>query len=278
MKSKSVLAPATASVAIGALGLSAAVQAAQAPAAAADSALEEIIVTAQFRNENGIGPCDPIRLPSLLLKLGVMVMFKPLSDRFSGMAIKNGNMRCMLVNSNHRISKQNFTIAHELYHLFIQTDFTSEISETGRFDKSDKNEYNADCFAAYLLMPEEGVLTLIPENELSAKNKLTLPTIVKIDQYFACSRTSVLFRLREIGLIDYTRYSPMLENVKQSALMLGYDGDLYANGNHHLTITNYGPKAKDLYDKEIISESHFISLMNDIGIDITSITNESGHE
>lgn len=230
---------------------------------------------AQFRAQNGVGPNDPIRFKSFLLKLGVMVMFKPLSAKFSGMAIKNSSFRCMLINSNHRLSKQHFTIAHELYHLFIQDDFTSEVSAAGMFDKTDRNEYNADCFAAYLLMPEEGVISLIPSSELS-RNKVTLSTIVKIEQYFACSRTSVLFRLSEIGLIDYSRYKPLTENVKQTAMLLGYNSDLYDPGNHNLVITNYGTKAKGLYDREIISESHFISLMGDIGIDITNFA--SGNE
>ena len=229
----------------------------------------------QFRAENGVGACDPIRLESFLLRLGVMTMFKPLTDKFSGMAIKNEKFKCMLINSNHRVSKQHFTIAHELYHLFIQKDFISEISNAGQFDKKDKNEYDADCFASYLLMPEEGIVSLIPTGERS-KNKITLPTIVKIEQYFRCSRRSVLFRLSEIGLIDYSKYNTYTENVKQSALLLGYDGDLYEAGNHHLVITNYGAKAKGLYDKETISESHFISLMSDIGIDITNLA--TGHE
>ena len=231
----------------------------------------------QFRAENGIGASDPVSLKSFLLKLGVMAMFKPLSDKFSGMAIKNDHFKCMLINSNHRISKQHFTIAHELYHLYIQKEFVSEISNAGRFDKKDKNEYDADCFAAYVLMPEEGVISLIPKNE-RVKNKVTLSTIVKIEQYFACSRTSVLFRLSEIGLIDYLNYKAYTENVKQSALLLGYDGDLYNPGNHNLVITNYGAKAKRLYDQENISESHFISLMGDIGIDITNIVTGDEHE
>lgn len=230
---------------------------------------------AQFRAQYGIGACDPIRLKSLMMKLGVMVMFKPLSDKFSGMAIKNGEFRCMLINSNHRISKQHFTIAHELYHLYIQSDFTSEISNAGRFDKKDSIEYHADCFAAYLLMPEEGIISLVPESELT-KNKISLSTIVKIEQYYACSRTSVLFRLNEIGLIDFKKYKDYTQNVKQTAMMLGYGKELYNPGNHNLLITNYGSKAKHLYDNEIISESHFISLMEDIGVDVHAIV--MGHE
>lgn len=231
----------------------------------------------EFRARNGVGATDAIYLKSLILKLGVMAMFKPLSDNFSGMAIKRGDFRCMLINSNHRLSKQHFTIAHELYHLYIQEDFKSEVSDAGKFDKQNKVEYAADCFAAYLLMPKEGVVSLIPPLE-RAKNKIKLPTVVKIEQYFSCSRRAVFFRLSELGLIDFKKNEHFLTNVKQSALLLGYSGQLYEPGNHNLALTNYGVKAKSLYDIEAISESHYISLMNDIGIDINTISSEGDAE
>ena len=41
-----------------------------------------------FRNRNGLGSNDSIRLKSLLNKLDVLTVFKPLSAAFSGMALK----------------------------------------------------------------------------------------------------------------------------------------------------------------------------------------------
>lgn len=148
----------------------------------------------EFREKNGIGSSEPIRFKSWLQKLGVIVMFRPFSANFSGMAYKHQNQRFILINSNHSVGKQHFTLAHEIYHLFIQSDFESEISHTGKFDKKNKVEYAADCFAAYLLMPESGVKSLIPLEELG-KNKITISTIVTIEQFFACSRISLLYRL-----------------------------------------------------------------------------------
>ena len=232
---------------------------------------------AQFRIEHGIGASEPVRMKSWLSKLGVMVMFKPLSNNFSGMAVKQGEYKFILVNSTHRLSKQHFTIAHELYHLFIQEEFVAEVSHAGRFDKKDKVEFEADWFAAYLLMPEEGVLALIPTEELS-KNKIRLETIVKIEQYFACSRTALLFRLDGMGLIDYNQYKQFIINVAASAQILGYDDTLYRPGNENVVIGDYGTKAKRLFDNGTISESHFINLMNDIGIDITKIVNTDEQE
>lgn len=231
----------------------------------------------EFRTKNGIGPCEPIRMKSWLPKLGIIALFKPMSDTFSGMAIKQGQYRFMMINSNHRISKQHFTIAHELYHLFVQEEFTSEISNAGRFDNKDKVEYDADWFAAYLLMPEECLLSLIPKNELS-KNKISLTTIIQIEQYFACSRHSLLIRLDAMGLIDLEKYAHFKNGVKHSAELLGYDTSLYESGNKGLVIGDYGARAKRLFDDGLISESHFIGLMNDIGKDIENLAQDHEQE
>ena len=230
-----------------------------------------------FRIRNGIGACEPIRMKSWLPKLGVMALFKPMSDNFSGMAIKHGHHRFIIINANHRVSKQHFTIAHELYHLFVQEEFVSEISNAGRFDKKDKVEYDADWFAAYLLMPEECLLSLIPKPELT-KNKITLTTIIQIEQYFACSRHALLIRLEAMGLIDLAKYAEYKMGVKHSAELLGYDTTLYDKGNENLVIGDYGARAKRLFDEGVISESHFISLMNDIGKDIENLANDNEQE
>lgn len=76
---------------------------------------------AAFRMDNGLGASEPVTLKSLLLKLNVLTVFRPLSDSFSGMCLKdNSGHRFMLVNSNQPMGRQHFTIAHELYHLFIE--------------------------------------------------------------------------------------------------------------------------------------------------------------
>jgi hypothetical protein len=47
-------------------------------------------------------------------------------------------------------------------------------------------------------------------------------------------------------------------------LAYGYDKSLYQKGNENLVIGEYGGKAKKKFEHEIISEAHYISLMNDI--------------
>ncbi len=220
----------------------------------------------EFRSQNSISPKEAIELKSLLLKLNVITVFSPLKSDFSGMSIKfNNNKRFILVNSENTIGRQNFTICHELYHLFIQKDYTSMMCKTGLFNKKDRIEYLADSFAAYFLLPDEGILSLIPENE-RAKNKVTLSTIVRIEQYFSCSRQALLYRLSNMDLIDHEKYENYLIDIKNSARQLGYQTAIYESGNENVVIGNYGELANLLYNKNLISQTNFINLMNDIGI------------
>ena len=183
--------------------------------------------------------------------------------------MKAGEHRFMIINAKHALGRQHFTICHELYHLFIQEDFQSMVCSTGRFDKKEKIEYAADTFAAYFFMPEEGILSLIPNEEFKkGKNGISLGTIVKIEQFFSCSRTALLFRLDTIGLIDLAKYDIYRNNVKQTASLFGYADTLYSPGNDNLVVGDYGERAKKLFDAEKISESNYVSLMHDIGIDV----------
>ena len=138
-----------------------------------------------FRQQNGFSGSEPIRLKSLLLKNDVLALFKPLTGSFSGMAIKVADFRFMMINCQQNIGKQHFTIGHELYHLFIQENFKSQKCNTGIFDNKDPEEYRADLFAAFLLLPEEGIKQMIPEEELRRGCNISLQTILKIEHFYS---------------------------------------------------------------------------------------------
>ncbi len=231
-----------------------------------------------FRSNNGFNNFEPIVVKSLLQKNKVVTIFKPLSDNFSGMALKiaadnQPASRFILINSSQSIGKQHFTICHELYHLFIQENFTSQVCKTGRFDKkADPIEYLADVFASYLLMPTDGIKLNIPDEELDRK-KISLSTILYLEQLYSCSRRALLVRLKVMGLITPQEFNAYCEGIKRSAIESGYTTLLYEPGNHNLVIGDYGQIAKDLYNKNKISESHYYSLLADLGIDWSKIDN-----
>lgn len=226
----------------------------------------------EFRAYCSLGNDEPVNIKQLLLKLNILTLYKPAGETFSGMCLKRGENRFVLVNSNHPRSRQHFTIAHELYHLFIQKDFKTHLCNPG-FSKQPQ-EQEADFFASVFLMPEMGVKRMIPEKELLAKD-VSIATILKLEHYFSVSRSALLIRLEALKLIGKERYEVLKAiPVTRSAVEYGYDSSLYLPGNENLVIGDYGVKAKLLFDDDKISEGHYIELLSKIGIDPTEQSNE----
>lgn len=235
-----------------------------------------------FRQQNGLNLTEAIRIKSLLQKLNILTVYLPLSNDFSGMAVKivssENTKRFLLINCNHTIGRQHFTICHELYHLYYQNDFKSEKSNAGTFNKSgDPEEYNADIFASYLLLPTNGVLHLIPENE-RLRNKITLRTILAIEHYYSCSRNALLNRLYNMKLIDRDTITENKKDVIKYATLYGYNTDLYQPGNGGMVIGDYGSLARELFDQGIVSESSYFTLLEDLGIDLSQLEHLNNNE
>lgn len=223
----------------------------------------------KFRDENGYSASEPIQLSSLLLKKNIITVFKPLSDKLSGMAIKApGDIRFMLINRKHIIGKQHFTIGHELYHLFIQENFTTQKCNTGLFEKqTDIEEKKADYFAACLLLPEYGIKQLVPTDERQKKNLISDVTIFKIQQYYRLSIDSVIYRLVELGFVDKTYFEKYKNEKKAIARKLGYDMGLFEPRTEDKFFGNYGIIANELFKNKKISESFYLELLNAVNID-----------
>ena len=214
-----------------------------------------------LREEGGYTNSEPVNLHSLLFKINVITFFKPLSNDFSGMAFRYNDYDFILVNSNQAVGRQNFTIAHELYHLRFQKDFTTRACVINDLDGDKKNEQRANAFAALFLLPEEALLDNIPEPELK-KDAISVGTLLKLEQIFEVSHTYLLFRLKNLGLlteegrIRHTSYS-----VRKQVKEYGFPLDLYKSGNHHKIIGDYGVLAKNLLEENKVSEGHYLELM-----------------
>lgn len=232
-----------------------------------------------FRAKNGLNQIEAINLNSLLLKNNVLTVFSELGPDFSGFSLKisyqNEDKRFMLINSLHSLGRQHFTICHELYHLFIQEEFSSEISMLSK--KGDIEELNADIFASYLLLPTDGIFNLIPNNELE-RGRVSLNTILMVENYFSCSRQALLNRLEGLGYIDEKLKTEFSIDIKKNALLHGYNTTLYEKGNSGIVLGDYGVIAKTLFDKGLVSESSYYSLLEDIGIDVSNLDDLTENE
>jgi len=109
------------------------------------------------------------------------------------MIIRNKHV-FILVNNNDPITRQRFTIAHEIGHLIenLQVAYMSQTIPTG-YDK----ERFADTFAAELLMPADLI-----RNEWTKLSNTTEPTIIqyRLARKFNVSNEAMGYRLNELNL------------------------------------------------------------------------------
>jgi Zn-dependent peptidase ImmA (M78 family) len=244
------------------------------------SKLSESIIAKQeavrFRRIHGLSTSESLNLESLLLQLNVLTVYLPLK-KVSGMAVKieknNIVHRFILINSNDSIGRQNFTICHELYHLFIQKDFSFQLCNTGLYDKKNIEEYRADLFASAFLIPDDGVNDFLLQENFDIQNKTLLySSILKLEHYFGCSRAAMLNKLVSLGYNDLKKgtslHTELTTNIKIQAQQYGYSLNLYNLGNHKKVIGDYGEMSKKMFDSEKISESHYSELMEHIFVNI----------
>ena len=219
----------------------------------------------RFRQFAGLSDSEAVNLRSLLLKLNVLTLFRPMSDSFSGMSLKGNGGLFMLINSNQPRCRQHFTISHELYHLFIEDNPVPHRCQEG--GKKNKSEQCADAFALMFLMPADAVRQMIPEDELK-QGKVSLATALKLGQYFGTSHAAVINRLSDLNLIGRNEREQLSGiYVKRACREYGYDTSLYESGNEGRVIGDFGEKARKLFEADKISEGHYLELLHKIGID-----------
>lgn len=206
----------------------------------------------------------PINVKTVLRILGVITSYKPLSDTVYGLSLRSsdGRFRFMLVNSNSTRGRQHFTIAHELYHLYFDENPRPHFCKEGLLDESERA---ANMFARAFLMPRAGIMKSIPDEEL-ASGRVSLTTVLNLESLFEVSHIAMLIRLKELKLLsnsDFENYQAV--RVTREAALRGLSTDLYNKGNEGLVIGDFGSRARELFEKEIISEGHYVELLNKIG-------------
>lgn len=223
------------------------------------SILDSERLAQQFRSKLGLSMTEPISAKTVLRKLGVLTMYRPLSDNSFGISAKSESGKMfMLVNCKSTRGRQHFTIAHELYHLYY--DESPEPHMCGGVATG--AEKDANLFASAFLMPREGVLSMVSDEEVKTR-KVKIATVLRLEQMFGVSRNTLLLRLKDIGLITEQSLKELKSvPVKESAMQYGYDLSLYEAGNEGVVIGDFGEKARLLFEGGLISEGHYYELLN----------------
>lgn len=211
--------------------------------------------------------CSPIDIFSLINNLkNVTLVFYPMSDRISGMCIREKNSNIIGINSNMSYGRQRFTAAHELYHLFFEKQLRRVICEKDISKSKSDSEKEADKFASYLLSPYDSLRNYLEENNMLDNYKLTIEDVINVEQYYQLSHQAMLYRLASDGYCDWDEVESLKMPVSQKAMRLGYDDKLYKASQEdrkYFSIGEYVKKVEQLKERDLISSGKYEELMLD---------------
>lgn len=157
----------------------------------------------RFFTENQI----PLMAEKKRKKIGLNLQFENVGS--AACAVAEDGVPCILVNSEEPRWRQNFSVAHELFHLVTWRD--EVLNAMGNNSKvATHAEALAEAFAAALLMPQESVE--LEFQAASQNGKIALSAIVAIARSFDVSLCACLYRLQNLRLLSNDTVLKLLKN------------------------------------------------------------------
>jgi Zn-dependent peptidase ImmA (M78 family) len=153
----------------------------------------------KLRKDLGADLLTPIDIISIAENIPEFTLvFYNLGDHISGLCYKDVNL--IAVNISHTYGRVRFTLAHEFYHYFYDSE-NPKIICLQMTDDAPDNEKEADRFASYFLAPYDAFKNSIVG---ISKENITEKKIIGLEQYYGMSRIAMLYRLRQEGIIILT--------------------------------------------------------------------------
>ena len=225
--------------------------------------MEELAL--KLRREWGIDYYAPIDIFSLVSEEidNLTLAWLDMDGIISGCTFKSKDDALIIINSNHSKGRQNFTLAHELYHL----KFDEANSSYCKINSKDIIEKKANQFASYFLMPRYALEDYCYRNNIY---RWSLEDMVRCEQLFKISHKAMLTRLHEEKYIDnkrFKRYSSPKFSIRKYASSLGFDTSLYESSpesKRNYVLGNLIPLADKLCRRDEISMEYRNEIFSNI--------------
>ena len=176
------------------------------------------IKAADFREKCKVGRYGIMNLFRECDSMGYKLLRYPLGDTADlGFALRKEQDIVIFTNSSYRLSREIFTLAHEIGHVLLHLHQVASFIDT-QITLSDKvndiREEEANFFAASLLMPAEEVDRFLDlEVNDFRENGLSAMDIARLMSEFNVSYDMALNRLENLGKIDGKQHK-LLDNEK----------------------------------------------------------------
>ena len=150
----------------------------------------------------------PVPVERLVRLAGAEIHYEPFDGQISGL-VHSGNRGNIIigVNSAHAVTRQRFTIAHELGHMILHPSESFHIDERAaiRFRNAasslatEPDEIEANQFASELLMPEFLMSKELSKVPCDLDPEDAIPILA---QRFQVSEQAMTLRLNRLGVLE----------------------------------------------------------------------------
>ena len=136
-------------------------------------------------------------------KKGYLVFEIPFADdEIGALCYRGDGIGYVVLNTSLPRVNVNFAIAHEIYHVFFESEeFGSKVEFVDDHYYEHEGEYAANLFAGMLLMPEVSFRRMYSKFKDESEGD-EIGTIVRLMSYYQVPYMAVLIRCLELGLIE----------------------------------------------------------------------------
>lgn len=127
-------------------------------------------------------------------KLGIIVLYISAPSEISGAACNLDEIRFILININEPLARQNYDLAHELFHILTWNQLKPEAVDSDK-NKRTRAERLADNFSAALLMPSGS----LEKHWKAAREEDVTDRINSTAKKMEVSSTAMYWRLKNLG-------------------------------------------------------------------------------
>lgn len=150
----------------------------------------------------------PVDLNKIAEKFNIDLYTAKMDNKISGLIRKFNGKYEIIVNNSHPLTRQRFTIAHELAHFVLHEDKIGDgiIDDVlYRSGLPEKIEIEANQMAADILMPYVKILEKIKQNN-------NIQDVDGLAEYFQVSKVAMAIRLDRLDKNTHDDYSKEWEN------------------------------------------------------------------
>ena len=216
----------------------------------------------------GLGDTEPVD-PAKVLRMNrdITIVRRPFEGNISGCFLRGQPSSVVILNSKRTVGHQNFTLAHEFYHVEFEPELQGSVCpiEDASDDRPD-SERLADEFAANFLVPAEGIDELMYRQVKGERSHVDMASLIEMEQYFGVSHRAMLRRMKETGWLDDEKVEEFKEGITSFARLLGYDTSLYSKPENFEILSPYVRLARDSYEKGKITWGKFCQLLGEAGL------------